>query len=285
MIACPGEVPGGYRAPLRNGVWLLRFEPSGVQEARTAMITGIQIPRRSGWLVGLLVLFVTVPCVAKEVEELLSKLEKQRQQLRTLHLVTKTLTHGLQATGAPATKETIMETWEKRDAQVIKRRMQSTIKTAASNEGAKPAAEMRFLTVSDGQTQWTEMPLQTGRVVYKSTPSPRDEFYEIRGYLREGKGRIRHRETIHGQSCVIVDMVSEQQGKRYKATFWISEESGVVLRSALKRDDQGVWEKSTVELKINEPIDDSKFSYTPPDGTRVIDADAMKRPTRGPLTP
>jgi hypothetical protein len=223
--------------------------------------------------------------VAEEVEELLSKLEKQRQQLRTLHLVTKTLTHGLQATGAPVTKETIIETWEKRDAQIIKRRVQSTTKNTPDSKGANPATEMRFLSVSDGQTEWTEMPMQTRTVVYKSTPSPRDEFYEIRNYLREGKGRIRHRETIHGQSCVIVDVVSEQQDKRYKSTFWISEELGVVLRSALKRDDQGVWEKSTVELKTNEPIDDSKFSYTPPEGTQVIDADAMKKPAQGGVTP
>ncbi len=64
-------------------------------------------------------------------------------------------------------------------------------------------------------------------------------------------------------------------GDRCKATYWISETYGAVLKSVITRAGRTRTELDTVEFKVNIPIEDAKFVYDPPDDATVLDAEPL----------
>ena len=236
--------------------------------------------RRFGLWSGVVVLLGVSICLADDVTDLLKKLETRRGQARTLHHVTKTIAR----TGG-VTRETTTETWEKRDGKTVKWRIARTTKTTGG-EGKtdKKEPEVQSLTVSDGKTEWRELPMRPGVMAVKGKPVPAPEYEGIRTTLRRGKARIRPQETVRGRMCIVIEAVGREDDKPFKATYWIGERSGLVLKSVVKRADLASTEMVTTQLVLDEPVDDSMFAYSPPSGATVIDTEAIGASGKGAAT-
>lgn len=228
-----------------------------------------------GLLVGLLPFCISTSARGEPADKFLDKLEKRRTQLQTLHHVTRATSQE-----GDIVRETTTQTWEKRTANTLRINRRTKIKT--SKKGGKPVSEVETLTVVDGKHEWRQMPVGDRTMVFKSTVSDLGALNDIRTTLRSGKGRITGRENIHREPCVVLEVSGGNKSDRFKATYWISESYGVLLKSVSTRADRSRTEMDTAELEVNAGIQDAKFAYTPPEGATVLDTGAIGGKGGGP---
>jgi outer membrane lipoprotein-sorting protein len=224
-----------------------------------------------------LVPLFAVPACGQAVDELLDQLEKRREQVGTLYHVTKNTSRE-----GDLVRESVIRTWEKRSGKTYKARVLSTTKTGKKSEkseksekSAKDSGEVETLTVSDGEYEWRQTQINDKIMVFKSKASRENPLKVLREAARGGQVRLTGREHIEHQPCVVLEVKGERARDQSKATYWVSESHGAVLRSKTVRMDGGEVEVTTSEFKVAEPIEDDKFVYAPPEGAVVIDTDAI----------
>lgn len=229
----------------------------------------------SAWILGL----VATPVAAETVEELLEKLQAKRVQVLTFHQEKRTtLREG------ETTRESTVSRWEKRSGGTVRTRV--VTKTITRKKGAKDAVETETLAVYDGKNEWRQIPVAGKTMVFRTKAGARTDLDEVRAAIAEGKARIKGREHILRESCVVIEILSSGRGTGFKATYWVSEKYGIVLTSVSRRADRTGMEMVTTKLEVNEPIDDAKFTYTPPANATVLNADAVeKKPSAGTPSP
>ncbi|UCC31437.1 MAG: hypothetical protein JSU86_04005 [Phycisphaerales bacterium] len=221
-----------------------------------------------GLLVGLLPFCISASARGEPADEFLDKLERRRTQLQTLHQVTKATSRE-----GDIVRETTTQTWEKRTGKTLRIHRSTKIKTL--KKGGKPVSEVETLTVVDGEHEWRQMPVGDRTMVFKSKVSDLGALNDIRATLRSGKGRITGRENIHREPCVVLEVSGGDKSDRFKATYWISESYGVLLKSVSTRADRSRTEMDTAELEVSAAIQDTKFVYTPPEGATVLDTGSI----------
>ena len=136
----------------------------------------------------------------------------------------------------------------------------------------KAGKAVRTVDVFDGQSHWRESVLGASIIVVRSEYARESEFDAVRERMRLGKGRIGRPQTVNGLPCVLIEISGKENGAKFVARYWISEDHGFILQSALHKADRTKTEMNTSKLKVNERIDDSLFEYRPPEGAMVIDA-------------
>ncbi len=229
----------------------------------------------SAWILGLL----AAPATAETVEELLDKLQAKRAQVQTLHQEKRTtLREG------ETTRESTVLLWEKRSGGTVRTRV--VTKTSIRKKGVKGAVETETLAVSDGKNEWRQVPVAGKTMVFRTKAGARTDLDQVRAAIAEAKARIKGREYILRESCVIIEILSGGRGTGFKATYWVSEKYGIVLKSVSRRADRTGMEMVTTTLKVDEPIDDGQFTYTPPANATVLNTDEIKKkPSAGTSSP
>lgn len=217
-------------------------------------------------------LLLSAPGWAEPVKELLDRLEKQRAHAATIYHVTESKIHDGVSIRMSTTKM-----WEKRTDTLVKLRL-ATVTTTLDTKG-KQIGKVEMLTVSDGKREWRQMPVGDKVMVFASALSNKRPLHNLRDALSRGKVRLKGREHIARQPCVVLEATDARKSGRYKATYWVSESYGVVLKSLVIQGDRSRTEVTTSEFTINEPIDDAKFSYSPPPDATVLDTNAIGKPS------
>jgi len=207
-------------------------------------------------------------CEANEWDGVLEQLTRRREAIKSLH-------HKYTVSAGPrdAMTKTATETWELlTDAG----RKSVTVSREVPQRGdADPAANRPAKVVSDGEYQWQEMPIGSTLLVVKSKAKPVDEFHALRKLLNQGRARKRDSENVAGMPCLVIECVGGKEGARYKSTFWISREYGLILRQLTESSDGQRRALFTETLEVGKPLDPGMFAYAPPVGARVVDTLGM----------
>ena len=107
----------------------------------------------------------------------------------------------------------------------------------------------------------------------------------LKAQLESTPGVVKDAEEVNGEMCAVLEMTQGEGEQATITTQWFSEKTGMMLKMEQKGGPMGGTMTMLVsEYKVNESVDASKFSYTPPAGVEVMDmtaaadakADAMK---------
>lgn len=213
---------------------------------------------------------VAVPVQASDVDSLVKSLRERRAKVKSLHTVTTTHVRGRKGV-----RKTEFEYWEVKTEKSHK--MRRIGKTEITGEGPGRGGLAESLTVSDGQHEWSQLPGAKGKIIVKSEAGSKDELDQVSDALKRGKGRTKPGERILGIETVVVEIVGDARGTSYKATYWISEKHGVILRSSVRHADGNGAEMETTKCEINGSISNEIFTYSPPAGAQVIDTTSIGR--------
>lgn len=205
---------------------------------------------------------------ADALSDLLDKLEKRREQVRTLHHVTLTTSRE-----GDVLRKTSGRLWEKRAGESCKTRRAVSIET--SQKGSKSVNRVETVTVFDGKHEWRQMPVGDKIMVFKAGVSERKGLGEVYAMMGSGRTRMKGRESIRQEPCVVLEVIGGGENDRFRATYWISESYGVVLKSTVMRADRSSTEMETLDFTANEPVKDGLFDYEPPEGATVVDTGQM----------
>jgi len=210
---------------------------------------------------------------ADDVDAVLRRLEQERSSLASFfheyeHLSTSFGgKEGLQS----------IRRWEERKEGNINRRMEIKVGAPSPDKGTDKEA-ISSLNVSDGTTTWTVTTLGGETTVMRSSASdpgaPMEDLAAVRQMIQNGKARVRPSETISGSRCAVIEVVGNADGRRYKFTAWIAEESGLVLQQWISHSDGRRQERFTRKVEINKPINPALFQYAPPEGATVHGTDS-----------
>ncbi len=205
---------------------------------------------------------------APRVKDVLPRLEKHRARVRTLYHKTKTI---VKDKNKRPHRQITLETWEHYEKDV---RRFHTISTTVTVGGAEEKPVVSH-TVSDGKTTWREVPRGDALLVIKSASRPSSS--RLADLLKAGRTKIKGREKVAGDPCMVVESTTMDRGTELTNTYWISEAYGLILKSRTVQRDGSVSEMSTVTFKVNEPLSGAIFSYEPPDDATVLDTDTLGR--------
>lgn len=224
------------------------------------------------------VMFGTVK--AEEAAAVVDRLAKKQESIQTVYHAARIVTEE-----SKSTRKSTVKTWRKRAGKTWKFRQASASEVDAKFESKEKQSEI--VTVSDGKDEWREMAVGDKVMVIKSKAQfdPEAELAEIRARLKQGKTKISGPDKVEGFPCTVLEIEGTEGSERFEASYWISEQHGLVLRSKVRRADRLRTEMVTTELKINDELPDSQFAYTPPKDATVVDTDAMAKPQDAPKKP
>ncbi len=222
-----------------------------------------------GGLVGMLVLgSLAGAAETQTVSDLLPRLQKRRERVRTLYHKT---TATVKDSSGAVVRTITVETWEHRKDDKRRFRTVSRTKPGAAAKGAPRLVES--LTVSDGTHTWREVHRGDSVLVIKSATEP--EAADFSGLAKAGRAKIKKQEKIDQEPCFVIETLADRPNGKSRARYWISESYGLILKSVIRQRDGSVAETVTDVLTVNEPLSGVTFSYKPPEGARVLDADAL----------
>ena len=229
------------------------------------MVTSQRVtPRKAVFVVALAFAILPLAVRASDADKLLKSLEERRGRVKSLHTVAETAIRQQEARS-----KTRFEYWELTAANVRKTRRVE--RTETSKKGKDKPKISRSVSVSDGQFLWSEMGDTGGTMVIKSVATASDDFGGLRDMMRRGKARTRPGEKLLGMKTVVIEVVGSGAGASFKATYWIGEQNGIILKSRVTNSDGSRIETDTSVCEIDKKIPESTFAYTTPDGAKVID--------------
>lgn len=229
-------------------------------------------PRKAVFVVALAFAILPLTARASDADKLLKSLEERRGRVKSLHTVTETV---IRQQGVM--RKTRYKYWELTAANVRKTRRVE--RTETSKKGKDKPEISQSVSVSDGQFLWSELGDTGGIMVIKSVATASDDFGSLRDVMRRGKTRTRPGEELLGMKTVVIEVVGSGVGGAYKATYWIGEKNGIILKSRVTNSDGSRIETDTSLCEIDRKIPESTFAYTTPDGAEVIDTTTIGQKT------
>ncbi len=229
-------------------------------------------PRQAAFVVALAFSILPFTVRASDAEKLLKSLEERRGKVKSLHTVSETAIRQHEALS-----KTRFEYWELTAANVRKTRRVE--RTETSKKGKDKPTISQSVSVSDGEFLWSELSDTAGKMVIKSVATASDDFGSLRDVMRTGKARTRPGEELLGMKTVVIEVVGSGAGASFKATYWIGEKNGILLKSRMTKSDGSRVETDTSVCEIDRKIPESTFAYTTPDGATVIDTTTIGRKT------
>jgi len=200
--------------------------------------------------------------------DLLPRLQKRRERVHTLYHKT---TATVKDTAGTLMRTVTVETWEvHKDEKTYFR----TVSRSNPDPTAKAEApSVQSLTVSDGTHTWREVRRGDSVLVIKSATEP--DAADFSGLLKAGRAKVLKQEKVDQEPCFVIETVANRPNGKSSARYWISESYGLILKSIIEQRDGSVAETVTDALTVNEPLSGVTFSYEPPEGARVLDANAL----------
>ena len=227
-------------------------------------------PWKAAFVVALAFGMLPLAVRASDADKLLKSLEERRGRVKSLHTVAETAIRQQEALS-----KTRFEYWELTGANVRKTRRVE--RTETSKKGKDKPKISNSVSVSDGQFLWSELGDTGGTMVIKSVATASDDFGGLRDMMRRGKARTRPGEKLLGMKTVVIEVVGSGAGASFKATYWIGEQNGLILKSRVTNSDGSRIETDTSVCEIDKKIPESTFAYTTPDGAKVIDTTTIGR--------
>jgi len=206
---------------------------------------------------------------AKDALEELDALEKKYNALKTIHYVQTVTREGPKE---PASKTTVT-VWMKRDGNVWKLRRESKADGQQSKSGPIAVGDSGSVTVMDGESTWKEVEIEGRKMVFRTKAELGNEFAAIRDEIKRSKAEVKGSEKVGEEQCVVFAISGASERVKAKSTYWVSEKSGLIVRSINIAHDGTKVEKSLSKIEINGTIPDSKLTYEPAADVMVMDVD------------
>lgn len=223
------------------------------------------------WIVAAALGFVVSSfATAAEPAEIVERLEKKHNELKTAYVVMETKTSGDGQTVTATNK-----VWKKKDGKKWKERRTSSAATEAGEGKEKKSAKTDSETVCDGEHCYREMKIGDSVMVFKSKADEEQEYARIHAELKSGTAALKDKEELLEERCAVIEIKTGGKRESQTITYWISEETGLVL----KRTETGAGDRkievTVTEFELDEEIDDAKFTYKQPEGATVVDTDSL----------
>ena len=228
--------------------------------------------RKAVFMVALAFAVLPLAVRASDADKLLKSLEERRGRVKSLHTVTETATRQQEVM-----RKTRFEYWELNTDDT--RKTKRIGRTETPRKGKDKPEITESVSVSDGEFLWSELAGTGGKTIIKSVAMASDDFGGLRDVMRRGKARTRPGEELLGMKTVVIEVVGREVGGSYKATYWISEKNGIILKSRVTNSDGSRIETDTSLCEIDRKIPESTFAYTTPDGAKVIDTTTIGQKT------
>jgi outer membrane lipoprotein carrier protein len=138
--------------------------------------------------------------------------------------------------------------------------------------------------VADGTWLWVYAPSATPNQVVKMPLAGGDDNESaavdfVREFIESPRTRFEvspgAADTSLGHKAHILVLVPKKPGQYTKATVWIDDDDGVVRQFEVVDGTGSTRRIRFTKLAFNVPVDKSAFSYTPPNGVKVVDRQAM----------
>lgn len=210
---------------------------------------------------------------AESVDELITRLEKQEASLKTWELNGTTTMKGSFMSMDSTMKQVASRTAD----GAVKMRME--VKGKSTIMGASEPQEMAQTMVSDGKIMWSEQKAMGQTQVAKMAADPKmaSQFGQFREMIKEEgvTATVKGTEEVNGEPCTVLEIARKDGDQTTTVTNWISDKSGLMLKMTMTSPMMGEVVTTITSYKINESVDESLFSYTPPAGVQVNDLTAM----------
>src|SRR5579862_3201321 len=138
--------------------------------------------------------------------------------------------------------------------------------------------------VADGTWLWVYAPSATpGQVIKMPLTGNDDNEAAAVDFVREFIDSTHTRfnvstgtaDTSVGHKAHTLVLVPKKPGQYTKATVWVDDDDGVVRQFEVVDGTGSTRRIRFTKLAFNVPVDKSQFSYTPPNGVKVVDRQAM----------
>ncbi|HZS59018.1 MAG TPA: 3-deoxy-7-phosphoheptulonate synthase [Gemmatimonadaceae bacterium] len=138
--------------------------------------------------------------------------------------------------------------------------------------------------VADGTWLWVYAPSATpGQVIKMPLAGSDDNEAAAVDFVREFIDSTHMRfnvspgsaDTSVGHKAHTLVLVPKKPGQYTKATVWVDDDDGIVRQFEVVDGTGSTRRIRFTKLAFNVPVDKSQFSYTPPNGVKVVDRQAM----------
>jgi outer membrane lipoprotein-sorting protein len=206
---------------------------------------------------------------AETPEEFLDKYEAKTRKLKSYEIVSET-----ESGSSYSTSTSTVTTATKRTPEGVKF---ATVTELTTTTQFVPGAQQSSLKViSDGKIVWTEAVAGGQTTVTKAKAPPEPTGYEtVRESLKKGaRASILPPQTIDGEECGVLQVIVGDGNSAFHYTYWVSDKTGLLVKLEGKSNAYGTVSTTVKSLKVDEPVDDSHFVYTPPANAQVFDSTA-----------
>lgn len=208
------------------------------------------------------------PAMAETPEELLTALNEKAKANTTTSMTTTTTVKN-----AYMESTVISTTVSKREADgSVKFHAESTSSTKI--QGMEPQ-ETKSVSVSDGKVLWSENEMAGTKQVTKMAV-PAGAAGDLTAYMdmiKKEKATVLPDEAINGVNCAVLQIEAADGSSTTK--LWLDEATGVMRKMVVSGAAMGETVTIVDNVKTGIPVDDSKFTYTPPADAQVTDLTSM----------
>jgi len=211
---------------------------------------------------------------AETPEELIARLEAKEAEVKNWEFkATMTMKSPYMSMD-----QTMTQVGERIDEKRTKSRIESngTMTMMGQPEPQKSSTTM----VSDGEYTWAEMNAMGQQQVTKQKADASDSpVAALKAMVASTPSVVKESEDVNGEKCAVLQMTQGEGDQATVTTQWFSEKTGMMLKMEQTGGPMGGNVTMIVtEYKVNEGVDSSKFSYTPPAGVEVMDMTAAEKP-------
>jgi len=130
--------------------------------------------------------------------------------------------------------------------------------------------------VADGRHFWIYYPSSDRTQVVRTSIAEGGEQADFqRQFLSDATERfvatLNGVETVGGRSTYALTLVPKRNSPYKVIRIWVDREDNLVRRFEMTEENDSVRRVELRNLKVNQPVSDALFTFTPPAGTQVID--------------
>jgi chaperone LolA len=130
--------------------------------------------------------------------------------------------------------------------------------------------------VADGQYFWIYYPSSDRTQVIRTSIAEGGEQADFqRQFLSNATARfvatLNGQETVAGRPTWALTLVPRRESPYKVIRIWVDKEDNLVRRFEMTEENESVRRLELRNLKVNQPVSDALFTFTPPAGTHVFD--------------
>ncbi|HET7230615.1 MAG TPA: outer membrane lipoprotein chaperone LolA [Longimicrobium sp.] len=130
--------------------------------------------------------------------------------------------------------------------------------------------------VADGRHFWIYYPSSDRTQVIRTSIAEGGEQADFqRQFLSNATARfvatLNGEETVAGRQTYALTLVPKRESPYKVIRIWVDKEDNLVRRFEMTEENDSVRRVELRNLRVNQPVNDALFTFTPPAGTQVID--------------